>query len=77
MLHAETEGLGLSYLIDSSVRAHVADKRLLRVLEAYCVPFPGFFLYYPSRAHVAPKLKALVDFYKLERARPLPKRARG
>ena len=57
MLSAATAGLGLSYLIDASVLAHLADKRLVRVLEAYCVPFPGFFLYYPSRAHIAPKLK--------------------
>jgi DNA-binding transcriptional LysR family regulator len=42
MLNAATAGLGLSYLIDASVRAHLADKRLVRVLEAYCVPFPGF-----------------------------------
>ncbi len=77
MRDAAVAGLGLSYLIDSSVRAHVADKRLLRVLEPFCLPFPGFFLYYPSRAHVAPKLKALVDFYKVQRARPSSKHARG
>jgi DNA-binding transcriptional LysR family regulator len=81
MLNAATAGLGLSYLIDASVRAHLADKRLVRVLEAYCVPFPGFFLYYPSRAHIAPKLKALVDFYGLARPRgrgpPSLKRHRG
>jgi DNA-binding transcriptional LysR family regulator len=69
MLNAATAGLGLAYLIDSSVRDHLADKRLVRVLDRYCVPFPGFFLYYPSRAHVAPKLQALVDFLKVGRSR--------
>jgi DNA-binding transcriptional LysR family regulator len=64
MLNAATAGLGLAYLIDSSVRDHLADKRLVRVLDPFCVPFPSFFLYYPSRAHVAPKLQALVDFLK-------------
>ena len=67
MLSAATSGLGLAYLLESSVRDHLADKRLVRVLDAYCVPFPGFFLYYPSRVHLAPKLKALVDFLKVGR----------
>ena len=43
---------------------HVAEKRLVRVLDKYCPRFPGYFLYYPSRVNVAPKLRALVDFLK-------------
>jgi hypothetical protein len=34
------------------------------VLDSFCTPFPGFFLYYPSRAQLAPKLKALIDFLR-------------
>ena len=34
------------------------------MLDSFCTPFPGFYLYYPSRAQMAPKLKALVDFFK-------------
>jgi hypothetical protein len=31
------------------VRQQLADERLVRVLDSFCVPFPGFFfLYYPS-----------------------------
>jgi DNA-binding transcriptional LysR family regulator len=74
MVCAALDGLGLAYVPESSVRQHIADKRLVRVLDVFCVPFPGFFLYYPSRAHIAPKLQALVDFLKL--GRPLRKRAR-
>jgi DNA-binding transcriptional LysR family regulator len=73
MLHAACDGLGLAYLIDSSVRPALAEKRLVRVLEPYCVPFPGFFLYYPSRAHLAPKLQALVAFLKRRPKAPAPK----
>ena len=50
-----------------AVREHLAAKRLVRVLEPFCAPFPGFFLYYPSRAHLAPKLQALVDFLRVRR----------
>jgi DNA-binding transcriptional LysR family regulator len=65
ILSAALDGLGLAYLIDSAVREPLEQKRLVRVLDAYCVPFPGFYLYYPSRTLLAPKLQALVDFLKL------------
>ena len=68
---AAVSGLGIACLVESNVRAHLAEGRLVRVLDAYCPPFPGYFLYYPSRANVAPKLQALVDFIKRER-RPRP-----
>jgi DNA-binding transcriptional LysR family regulator len=77
IVSAALDGLGLAYLIDSTVREHLAQKRLVRVLEAYCVPFPGFFLYYPSRAHIAPKLQALVDFLKVRTPALAPPRPRA
>jgi DNA-binding transcriptional LysR family regulator len=64
MLRAALDGLGLALLLEPSVRDHVAARRLVRVLDRFCAPFPGFFLYYPSRAHVPPKLQALIDFLK-------------
>jgi DNA-binding transcriptional LysR family regulator len=69
MLDAALDGLGLAYVLESAAREPLASKRLVRVLDAFCVPFPGFFLYYPSRAHVAPKLQALVDFLKVGSSR--------
>lgn len=65
MTRAALDGLGLAYLMDTSVREHLAAKRLVRVLEPYSPSFPGFFLYYPSRIHLAPKLAAFVDFFRL------------
>jgi hypothetical protein len=34
---------------------------LTRVLEDWCAPFPGFFLYYPGRRQLSPALAALID----------------
>lgn len=65
MTRAALDGLGLAYLMDSAVREHLAAKRLVRVLEPYSPSFPGFFLYYPSRTHLAPKLAAFIDFFRL------------
>ncbi len=64
MEDAALQGLGVAYLLEEIVLPHVKAKRLVRVLEPYCTPFPGLFLYYPSRAQIAPKLQALVDFLR-------------
>ena len=34
---------------------------LVRVLEDWCPPFPGFFLYYPSRRQQPAALSALIE----------------
>lgn len=64
MADAAAAGLGLAYVVEASVRDALASKRLMRVLDPFCTPFPGFFLYYPSRVQVPPKLKALIDFVR-------------
>lgn len=51
---AALDGLGLAYLPDDLVKAHIAKRRLVRVLEDWCEPFPGYHLYYPSnRQHTS------------------------
>lgn len=69
MLRAALDGLGLACLIQSSIQQELAEKKLVRVLEEFCPPFPGYFLYYPSRRLLAPKLRALIDFLKDRDAR--------
>src|SRR5258705_1621839 len=61
LVDAAVDGPRLAYVFESMVRQLVADTRLVRVLDAYCPEVPGYFLYYPSRANIAPKLRALVD----------------
>jgi DNA-binding transcriptional LysR family regulator len=63
-LGAALAGVGLAYTLESTVRAHLEAGRLVRVLEPFCPPFPGLYLYYPSRTNLAPKLQALVDFLR-------------
>lgn len=64
LVDAAVDGLGLAYVFESMVTKLVSEKRLVRVLDKYCPQVPGYFLYYPSRAHVPPKLRALIDFLK-------------
>jgi DNA-binding transcriptional LysR family regulator len=69
MLRLAQDGVGLAYLLESTVREQLDSKRLVRVLDAYCPPFPGLHLYYPSRRHVPPKLQVLIEFLKQRRTR--------
>ncbi len=66
MVRAAVDGVGLAHVLESMVEKELAERRLVRVLADHCPPFPGYFLYYPSRKHVAPKLRALVDFLRYE-----------
>ena len=72
LVDAAVEGLGLAYVFDSMVGELVSQRRLVRVLEEYCPQIPGYFLYYPSRVNLAPKLKALVDFLRSDQSQPGP-----
>jgi DNA-binding transcriptional LysR family regulator len=64
LVDAASEGIGLAYVFENMVTALVSEKRLVRVLDKYCPQIPGYFLYYPSRLNLAPKLKVLIDFLK-------------
>jgi DNA-binding transcriptional LysR family regulator len=58
------EGVGLAYLFEPLVRADIAAGRLSQVLPKSAIEEPGLFLYYPQRAALAPKLRALIDTAK-------------
>jgi DNA-binding transcriptional LysR family regulator len=60
-LNAVLAGLGLSYLPEDQVQAHLADGRLVRVLADWCPPFSGYHLYYPSRRQPMPAFALLVE----------------
>lgn len=60
-LNAALAGAGLAYLPEDRVRDHVADGRLIRVLEDWCPPFTGYHLYYPSRRQPTPAFALLVE----------------
>ncbi|RWP73226.1 LysR family transcriptional regulator [Mesorhizobium sp.] len=63
--NAAVDGAGLAFLFEDYVREAIADGRLIRVLEDWCQPFDGFFVYYPSRRQMRPALRAFVDFFKM------------
>jgi DNA-binding transcriptional LysR family regulator len=60
-LQAALDGLGIAYLPEDYVRAEIEGRRLTRVLDSWCPPFPGYHLYYPSRRHQSPAFTLLVE----------------
>ncbi|MFT4185371.1 MAG: LysR family transcriptional regulator [Rhizobium sp.] len=59
-MNALLAGLGVAFLPEDLVAPHVSDGRLVRVLEDWCAPFPGYHLYYPSRRQLSAAFGILV-----------------
>src|SRR5579872_5066366 len=53
-------GVGLAFLSEERIVPHLENGALIRVLESWCQPYPGFFLYYPSRSQQPAALSALI-----------------
>lgn len=65
VLRAALDGVGLAFLAEHQVEGYLESGALVRVLEAWCQPYPGFFLYYPSRRQQPPALVALIGVLRL------------
>ncbi|MFK2890523.1 LysR family transcriptional regulator [Dyella flagellata] len=63
-LRAAEDGIGLACVLDISARAALDAGRLESVLDPWLPPFDGFYLYYPSRFQVPPKLRVFIDFIR-------------
>ena len=58
---AALDGLGLANLPHDYVMQPLADGLLIRVLDDWCPPYPGYHLYYPSRRQPTPAFSLIVD----------------
>ena len=61
ILTAALEGYGLAYVPEDQVQQHVEEGRLIRVLDEWCAPTPGYHLYYPSRRQASPAFSLVVN----------------
>ncbi|HEX2083736.1 MAG TPA: LysR family transcriptional regulator [Xanthomonadaceae bacterium] len=61
---AALDGLGLAQLFEWEIVEDVADGRLQRVLDDWLQPFDGWYIYYPAREQMAPKLRVFIDFLR-------------
>jgi len=65
MIRAAIDGLGLTFSFEEYVAPQIASGTLVRVLEDWCPPFAGYFLYYPSRRQQPAALSALIETLRL------------
>lgn len=61
MVDAALAGLGVAFLPEEEFAPHIEEGRLVRVLNDWCAPFPGYYLYYPSRRQPSPAFALVVE----------------
>jgi len=59
---AAHDGFGFWLTFEGYVREAIKSGALISVLDDWCAPFPGPFLYYPSRRQTPPALAAFIAF---------------
>jgi len=69
-LNMAQAGLGLAYLPEDVVRPGIADGRLVQVLQDWCPPISGYYLYYPSRRQRTAAFSLLIDALRQHYATP-------
>lgn len=73
MIRTALAGGGTTFALEETFRPYIDRGELVTTLDEYLPAFPGFFLYFPNRRNMAPKLRALIDHvraYKLTSAAP-------
>jgi DNA-binding transcriptional LysR family regulator len=61
MVRTACAGGGLTFGMEETFRPYIEHGELVPLLEQYCPPFQGFFLYFAKRRNLPPKLRALID----------------
>ncbi len=67
VVDAALAGLGIAFLPEEEFGTHLREGKLIRVLEEWCRPFPGYYLYYPSRKQPSPAFSLVVDALRINR----------
>jgi DNA-binding transcriptional LysR family regulator len=60
-------GAGFVCGMQETFQPYLDSGELVAVLERFCPPFAGFYLYYPKAPRAAPKLRALIDHVRSRR----------
>ncbi len=67
LMQGALAGVGFVFAFDGYAQPYLDDGRLVEVLADWSEPFPGPFLYYPSRRTLPSPLRAFVDFVRASR----------
>jgi DNA-binding transcriptional LysR family regulator len=67
MLRSALCGAGITFATEDTFRPFVETGELVPLLQDFLPPFPGFFLYFPQRRNMAPKMRALIEHIRRSR----------
>ena len=68
IVQAALEGLGIAFLPEQEFAPHIEEGQLVRVLDDWCPPFEGYYLYYPSRRQPSPAFTLVLDALRSQEA---------
>lgn len=66
-IQAALDGFGIAFAVEDQVEAEIRAGRLIRVLDDWCPPFAGYYLYYPSRRQPSAAFSLLVEALRWRR----------
>jgi DNA-binding transcriptional LysR family regulator len=66
-INAAIDDQGLIYTTEDSIRNEIKSGQLEIVLEKYKTSSSGYYLYYPKKSQVMPKLRVFIDHIQKER----------
>jgi DNA-binding transcriptional LysR family regulator len=67
MIRTACAGGGITFGMEETFRPYVLSGQLVPLLKDYFPPFAGFYLYFPNRRNLAPKLRALIEHVRRRR----------
>jgi len=62
MIRMALSGAGITFGLADTFKNFLERDELVPLLEEFSAPFAGFYLYYPTRRNIEPKLRALIDY---------------
>lgn len=62
--YAALDGAGILYTVYEAVAEDIKNKKLELILNSFHVESDGFYLYFPRRSQLQPKLRAFIDHIK-------------
>lgn len=69
LIGAALDGVGIAYMIESCVAAHIAAGRLTPLLVDWSLVHHSYYLYYSGRGQLPAPLKVFTTFLRQQRAR--------
>lgn len=67
IVDAALAGFGIAFLPEEEPGTHIEEGRLIRILESWCSPFPGYYLYYPRRKQPSPAFSLAMEALRHKR----------